>query len=73
LTARYFPNLLPPGTSEAESHDQLPKDLYDYSQPVGPIETMLVEEIAIDTACSGCLKLEILATSAPTTKDFSVS
>jgi hypothetical protein len=49
LTARYFPNLLQQGTPEWEDYQDLRKSLYQYHEPISPIETILVEKIAVET------------------------
>lgn len=48
LTARYFPALVQAGTAESEEFEAVRADLLDHYQPMGAIERMLVEKLAIE-------------------------
>jgi len=49
LTARYFANLLQPGTPEWDGYQNHRKELFAYYEPVGPVEEMLIEKTAVET------------------------
>ena len=48
LTARYFPQLIQSGTAESQQWEELRSRLMEHCQPVGPVEALLVEKIAVE-------------------------
>jgi hypothetical protein len=48
LTARYFPQLVQAGTAESQEWEELRSRLMEHYQPVGPVEALLVEKIAVE-------------------------
>ena len=48
LGARYFPQLIQAGTAESQDWEELRSRLMEHYQPVGPVEALLVEKIAVE-------------------------